>query len=143
VKTVKEMLQIKGCQVVSVSPDVSVLEALQMMKENDTDALLVVEGGKLVGIMTDSDYTHKVVLRGRSSKFIPVREIMAQRVITVSPTHSLEECVEIMTRFNIHHLPVIESGQIIGMMSLNNAVQEFIYNQKDRIQFLEELLLDA
>src|SRR2546423_3811377 len=105
--TISEILRNKGTAVWSVSPNDTVFDAIQMMADKNVGALLVIEGGKLAGILSERDYTRKVALKGKSSKQTPVREILSERVIHVGPSHTVEECMRLMTEHRVRHLPVL------------------------------------
>src|SRR5687768_3235856 len=119
-KSLKQLLSAKGSQVYSIRPDAKVIEALQLMAQKDVGALVVMEGDKLVGILSERDYARKVILLGRSSQDVPVREIMTAGVITVDPSVSVEECMALVTRKRIRHLPVCEDE--IGRASCRERV---------------------
>jgi CBS domain-containing protein len=133
--TAHDILRFKGRAVHCVRPDDTVLAALGVMAEHDIGAVVVLEGGKLAGILTERDYARKVALVGRSSKDSPVRAIMTAAVVCVSPNRSIEECMALMTEQRVRHLPVVENGQVIGLVSIGDLVkatideQEFTINQ--------------
>ena len=136
--TVKQLLESKGQDVWSVSPDTSVLEAIKKMADKQVGALLVLDRGKPVGIVSERDYARKVILQGRSSQETPVKEIMTTRVVCARPDLNVEECMAIMTDKRIRHLPVMEEDQLLGMISIGDLVkaiiaeQQFIINQLER-----------
>jgi CBS domain-containing protein len=132
--TVRDILQIKGCQVYTVSPDSYVYEALEALEDQNLGALIVVEqDGKLDGIFTERDYARKVILKGRSSKETMVRDIMTDDPIYVSPDTKIEECMQLMTNKYIRHLPVLNNNnELVGMISIGDLVK-YIINQKDFI----------
>src|SRR5215831_4929640 len=105
--TISEILSLKGSQVWTVSPDTMVFEAIQLMADKNIGALVVTEHGKLVGIMSERDYTRKIALKGKSSKQTPVREIISGNVISASPSHTVEDCMRLMTDHRVRHLPVL------------------------------------
>ena len=133
--TAHDVLRFKGSSVHCVRPDDTVLAALGVMAEHDIGAVVVLEGGELAGILTERDYARKVALVGRSSKDSPVRAIMTAAVVCVSPNRSIEECMALMTEQRVRHLPVVENGQVIGLVSIGDLVkatideQEFTINQ--------------
>lgn len=139
-KTVNQLLQAKGRVVHAIGPDARVLDALKLMAEKDVGALLVMEGANLVGIISERDYARKVILHGRSSQDIAVREIMTGKVITVHPAHTVEECMALMTGKRIRHLPVTEGDQLIGVLSIGDLVKEVIADQQATIQQLESYI---
>ena len=134
---IREILSQKGGVVWSVSPDATVLEAIQMMADKNVGALLVTRDNNLVGIISERDYTRKVVLKGRSSKDTPVREIISGKIVSVSPDHSVEECMRLMTEHRIRHLPVVQGTRILGVISIGDLVNSIISHQTSAIQQLE------
>ena len=135
--TISEILHHKGSQVWSVSPESMVFDAIQLMADKNIGALLVIEGGKLVGIMTERDYTRKVALKGKSSKQTPVREIVSGQIIHATPEHTVEECMRLMTEHRVRHLPVIEGENILGIVSIGDLVNWIISAQTTTIQQLQ------
>src|SRR3954452_15275575 len=113
--TISEILNTKGSHVWSVSPDTMVFDAIQMMADKNIGALLVIERDKLIGILSERDYTRKIALKGKSSKQTPVREILSGQVINVTPSHSVEDCMRLMTEHRIRHLPVVDGDTIVGI----------------------------
>ena len=131
--TVQNILQTKGRVVYTVSADTFVYEALEAVEEKNLGALVVVEkNGTLDGIFTERDYARKVILKGRSSKETPVRDIMTDTVVFVTPDTKIEECMELMTNKFIRHLPVLENGELVGIISIGDVVK-YIINEKDYI----------
>ena len=130
--TVRNILQIKGNAVHSVSPDTSVYDALESLEEKNLGALVVVDNGKLIGIFTERDYARKVILKGRSSKDTLVRDIMSGQPIYVTPDTTIEECMHLMTNKFIRHLPVIDRDELIGVISIGDVVK-FVIKEKDFI----------
>ena len=125
-KTVKQLLQGKATGVHTIGPDDPVIEALRRMAEREIGALPVVANGKLAGILSERDYARKVVLQGKSSRDTPVREIMTSRVVCVGPQRTVDECMALMTEKRIRHLPVIEHGELIGLLSIGDLVKHRI-----------------
>jgi CBS domain-containing protein len=140
-KTAKQLLADKPAGIISVAPDASVLDALKLMAEHDIGALVVLDGGKLVGILSERDYARKVVLLGKSSNDTLVRDIMTHRVLCVSPTQLVDECMELMTQKRCRHLPVVEDKQVIGILSIGDLVKETISEQLATIHQLESYIL--
>jgi CBS domain-containing protein len=139
-KTAGQLLQTKGSAVYSISPDATVFEALRLMAEKDVGALLVVEGGRLAGILSERDYARKVILFGKSSHDIPVREIMTPKVLTVQPTQTVEECMALMTQRRVRHLPVVDGERLLGLLSIGDLVKEVIAEQERTIKELESYI---
>jgi CBS domain-containing protein len=140
-KTAKQLLADKPAGVISVAPAASVLDALKLMAEHDIGALVVLDGGKLVGILSERDYARKVVLVGKSSSETLVRDIMTHRVLCVSPTQMVDECMELMTQKRCRHLPVVEDKHVIGILSIGDLVKETISEQLATIHQLESYIL--
>ena len=140
-KTVKRLLNEKGSQVWSTTPETSIYNALRLMAEKDIGALPVLENGKLVGIFTERDYARKVILKDKTSRNTPVRQVMTGPVITVRPNQNMLECVSLMNKHHIRHLPVVEKDQLIGIVSIGDVLQEIISEQQDEIQRLETTVM--
>jgi CBS domain-containing protein len=135
--TISEILGLKGSSVWSVSPDTTVFDAIQIMADKNVGALLVTEGELLVGIISERDYTRKVVLKGKSSKQTAVREILSGQVIHVAPDSTVEECMRLMTDHRIRHLPVLEGSRILGVVSIGDLVNWIISAQTTTIDQLK------
>lgn len=125
-KTVKDILRVKESNVYSTTPDTTVYETLKQMAEKNVGALLVLEGEKIVGLISERDYARKTILKGRLSMETTVREIMTANVITVGPEEDLEKCMELFTHKHLRHLPVIEDEKIIGIVSIGDVVKGVI-----------------
>lgn len=139
-KTVAQLLKLKAQhaqQVYTIAPHQTVLEALMVMAEKNVGALPVVEGSKVVGIVSERDYARKMVLKGRSSVGTEVREIMSSPVITVDSHQNVETCMTMMTDSHLRHLPVVENGQLLGLLSIGDLVKESIAAQAELIRQLE------
>ncbi len=134
--TIREILQKKGHKVFSLAPDATVFEAIKVMAENSVGALLVMEGENLVGIISERDYARKVILKGKSSKETAVREIMTSPVQVVVPDCTVSEAMSIMTNKRIRHLPVLEEGRVIGVVSIGDLVRSIVDEQAATIEHL-------
>src|SRR5215210_2450193 len=139
-KSLKQLLDMKGGQVYSIRPEAKVIEALQLMAQKDVGALLVMTGDKLAGIISERDYARKVILHGKSSQDITVREIMTSDVVTVDPSQSVEECMGLMTQRRVRHLPVCEGDKLVGLVSIGDLVKEVIAEQEQTIKQLESYI---
>ena len=139
-KTVQQLLNAKGGQVHSVAPDTLVIEALKLMAERNIGALVVLEGARLAGIFSERDYARKVILHGKSSADIAVREVMTSDVITVEPSRTVEECMALVTSKRIRHLPVAEGDRLVGVISIGDLVKEVIAEQEQTIKQLESYI---
>ena len=139
-KTVRQLLQAKGGQIYAIAPDARVFDALKLMAEKNVGALVVTEGGRLAGIISERDYARKVILLSKSSHDIAVREIMTEKVLTVQPGQTIEECMALMTEKRIRHLPVTDGERLIGMLSIGDLVKEVIAEQEATIKQLESYI---
>ena len=133
---VLHVLQQKGHDVYSIGPAETVYDALKSMAEKDVGSLMVIEGDRIIGIITERHYARKVVLQGRTSPTTPVREIMETRVLYVRPERTVEECMAIVTRERVRHLPVMDNGQLVGIVSIGDLVKSIISEQKFIIEEL-------
>jgi len=139
-KTVKQLLQAKGGGVLAVTPSTSVYDALKRMAEKNVGALLVMDGDQLAGIMSERDYARKVILLGKSSHELAVRDIMSDKVVTVTPAQTVDECMALMTGRRIRHLPVVDGGKVTGVLSIGDLVKEVIAMQQETIKQLESYI---
>ncbi|MEJ6979895.1 CBS domain-containing protein [Pedobacter sp. P351] len=137
---VRNILQAKGNSGIFVNPDTNVFTALELMFERNIGALLVMENDKFIGIFTERDYARKVILKGKSSKEIQIREIMTENPPTVTPDNTIEECMWIMTNKFIRHLPVLDDGKLVGIVSIGDVVKYIIDEQKFIIGNLENYI---
>lgn len=128
--TVGQLLDGKGRQVWSVEVDSTVFEALRVMAHKDIGALLILDGEAVVGILSERDYARKIALEGRASRYTPVTEIMSRQVLSVSPRHTVHECMALMTAHKVRHLPVLEHGRVLGMISIGDLVKSIIAEQE-------------
>ncbi|MBV8378652.1 MAG: CBS domain-containing protein [Verrucomicrobia bacterium] len=130
----------KASTVWSIGPNAMVINGIQLMDEKNVGALPVVDNGTLVGILSERDYTRKVILKGKSSKETPVREIMTKQLLTVNPGDSITECMRIMTEKRIRHLPVLEGANLVGILSIGDVVNWLISAQTATIDNLERYI---
>ncbi len=134
---INEILSQKGAAVWMVPPDATVFDAIQMMADKNVGALLVTDQGKLLGIISERDYTRKVAIKGKSSKELKVREILSPKVVYIGPTHSVEHCLRLMTEHRVRHLPVLDGEKIAGVISIGDLVNWIISAQTATISQLE------
>jgi CBS domain-containing protein len=139
-KTVADLLRGKGHTILSVSPDIPVFEALTVMAEKNVGALLVLDGDRLVGILSERDYARKVILKGKSSREIPVREIMISHVLYVRPQQTIEDCMALMTDKRVRHLPVFDGETLVGVISIGDVVKAIIAEQSFVIEQLQNYI---
>ena len=139
-KTVNELLKAKPARVVSVAPETSVLEAIKVLAAEDVGAVMVMTGNQLVGILSERDYTRKVILHGRSSDSTRVEEIMTAKVMYVTPRNTTRDCMALMTEKGIRHLPVIDDGRVVGIVSIRDIVGDIIADQDFTIEQLEHYI---
>jgi CBS domain-containing protein len=139
-KTVRDILEAKGRTVWSVDPESSVFDALSLMAEKEIGALVVLDGGRVAGIISERDYARKVILHGRASPTTRVEEIMTSHVAYTHLDQSIEECMAIVTETRIRHLPVLQGGTLIGIISIGDLVKAIIADQKFMIEQLERYI---
>ena len=139
-KTVKDILRIKGNEIWTTTPDATVYEALQTMAEKNVGALVVLDADTVVGIMSERDYARKVILHGRSSKEIRVREIMTSEVYFVRPEQDIQECMAQMTDKRVRHLPALENDRLVGIISIGDVVKALIAEHESTIKHLEDYI---
>lgn len=137
---VKHLLNVKGREVWSIEPEDPVLSAIQMMADKHVGALPVMRNGELLGIVSERDYARKVILLGRSSAETPVWEIMSAPVITVTPDHAVQDCMQLVTEHRVRHLPVLEKKQLVGIVSIGDLVRAVIEEQQETITQLEKFI---
>lgn len=139
-KLVKHLLDSKGRDIISIVEEASVLDAIKLMADKGIGSLLVMQGGELKGIVTERDYARKVIVKGRSSKSTKVGEIMTADVRTAHTNQTVNQCMTVMTERRIRHLPVVEEGVVLGMISIGDLVQAIIADQQEEIEHLEQYI---
>jgi CBS domain-containing protein len=140
-KTVAQLIKLKAhVEVYTIGPEQMVLDALKMMADKNVGALPVVENGKVIGVVSERDYARKMVLAGRSSVGTPVRAIMSAPVVTVGPSENIDHCMNTMTNGHLRHLPVVEDGALVGLLSIGDLVKEAIAEQASLINQLEQYI---
>jgi CBS domain-containing protein len=139
-QTVNQLLQIKGSQIFSVAPADSVLRAIEIMATRHVGALLVMQEGALLGIISERDYARKVILKNRSSHDTPVSDIMSSPAVSVTPDDTVHHCMQLMTDGRFRHLPVVKSGRVVGMLSIGDLVKAVIQEQSQHIEQLERYI---
>ena len=137
---VQQVLSRKGTNAVSVSPDTSVYEALRIMAEQNIGSVIVMEGDSYLGIVTERDYSRKVILQNKHSNTTPVSEIMSSDLPHVSPEDTIDQCMELMTKNNIRYLPVFSNDRLAGIISMSDVVKDTILSQQQTIKHLNEYL---
>ena len=139
-RTVRQLLADKPAEVFAVAPEAPVVEAIRLMAERRIGALLVMEGARLAGILSERDYARKVVLQGRSSADTPASAIMTAQVVTVGPDTPVTACMQLMTERRIRHLPVVEGGQVVGVISIGDLVKAVIADQQLELEQLQRYI---
>jgi len=139
-KLVQHLLESKGGNIISIKPDASVLDAIVLMAEKGIGSLVVMTDGELRGIVTERDYARKVILKGRASDKTPVADIMTSDVTTVTSAMTANKCMELMTQIRCRHLPVVDDGELVGMISIGDLVQAIIADQQEEIEQLESYI---
>ncbi len=139
-QTVGQLLQVKGTEVFSVTPQDSVLRAIEVMATRHVGALLVMNEGSLIGIISERDYARKVILKNRSSHDTPVADIMSAPAVSVTPEDTVHRCMQIMTEGRFRHLPVVRAGRVMGMLSIGDLVKAVIQEQSEHIEQLERYI---
>jgi len=137
---VAEILKLKGNEVFTISPNITVFDALKILAEKNIGALVVTKNEKVVGIFSERDYARKIILKGKSSIVTTVNELMTKDVLYVSQTDSIDECMSLMSENHIRHLPVIEEGKLIAIISIGDVVKHIIKHQKFQIRELEKYI---
>lgn len=139
-KTVAQMLGLKPTGVISINSNATVLDALKLLAQKDVGAVLVMDGPRLAGLLSERDYARKVALKGKSSGDTPVSEIMTREVVFVTPAHTNEECMALMTEKRVRHLPVMDNGRVVGVLSIGDLVKDMISEQQFTISELERYI---
>lgn len=139
-KLVKHLLDRKGRFIIAVQPDDSVLDAIRVMAEKNIGAVVVMQGDELLGIMSERDYARKVIVKGKASDNTPVSDIMTSDVLTTSGSETVNACMEKMTERKIRHLPVVDDGTVVGMISIGDLVEAIIADQQEEIEQLEHYI---
>jgi CBS domain-containing protein len=140
--TVERLLEHKGHTVWSIPPDASVFEAVQLMADKRVGALMVVDRNELIGVISERDYAREIVLKDRVSRDTPVSAIMTQRVLYVRPQQTLEECMALMTEKHLRHLPVLDNGRLVGVVSMRDVVKDLIAEKEFLIEQMENYITD-
>jgi CBS domain-containing protein len=138
--TVSRILERKGSSVWSIAPDAMVYEAIKLMAQKNVGALMVLENNRLVGIISERDYTRKVILQGKSSKETPVGEIMTKELVTADPNENITDCMRVMTEQRVRHLPVLEGSKLVGVVSIGDLLKWLISAQDATIDHLEKYI---
>ncbi len=139
-KSVAQLLALKSGGIVAIAPEVTVLDAVKLLAEKNVGAVLVMDGTRLVGMFSERDYARKVVLQGKSSANTPVSEVMTRDVVFVTPTHTNEDCMALMTDKHIRHLPVVANDQVVGLLSIGDLVKDIISEQQFIINQLQSYI---
>lgn len=139
-KTVKQILQGKTNSIYSVTPQTYVYNALEMMEQKNISSVLVMDGKILHGIFTERDYARKIVLKERSSRETRVKEVMTSSILSVTLKDTIEYCMKVMTDSHVRHLPVLENGEVVGIISIGDVVKNIIESQKSTIEYLENYI---
>ena len=139
-RNVNQILEGKAGRIVAVPQEAPVLEVIRLMAEHHIGSVLVMQGHELVGIATERDYARKVILQGRSSAETPVSQIMSSPVVTISPTDTAQTCMQLMTHRKIRHLPVVEDGRVLGLVSIGDLVKAVIEDQQQEIAQLQQYI---
>jgi len=143
VSTVKQLLEFKGHDIISIDPYRTVYEAIEILAARQIGALLVIENGNLVGLISERDYARKVILKGKSSKDTLIRDVMTRELICVKPEMSVDESMALMTEKRIRHLPVMDNDTLIGIVTIGDAVRQIISERDFTIQQLEQYIISG
>lgn len=140
-QTVRQLLGTKFPEIHAVAPDSAVIDAIRLMAEKGIGAVLVMDGARLAGILSERDYARKIVLRDRSSRDTPVAAIMTAEVVTVTPADTVEDCLQLVTDRRIRHLPVVEGGAVLGVISIGDLVKSVIEQQRRELGQLQQYIV--
>ncbi|MBI5551870.1 MAG: CBS domain-containing protein [Desulfobacterales bacterium] len=139
-RTIRDILQEKGFDIYAITPESSVFQALQLMAEKNVGALMVMTGDTVEGLISERDYARKIVLKGRLSRDVPVREIMSPEIVAIGPEEDVERCMTLMTHKRVRHLPVFENERLIGLISIGDIVKAIIEHKEETIRQLEKYI---
>lgn len=139
-RSVRHLLESKAPEVFAIGPDAPVIDAIRLMAEKRIGAVVVMDGGRLAGILSERDYARKIVLQGRSSANTPVRDIMTADVVTVGLQDNIERCMQIVTERRIRHLPVVDGGAVLGVVSIGDLVKAVIEDQQLQLDQLQRYI---
>lgn len=139
-RNVRHLLEVKGSEVYSIGPDAPVVDAIRLMAERGIGALVVLQGDRLAGVVSERDYARKIVLQGRSSSSTRVEEIMTADVVQVEPDDTVDRCMQLVTDRRLRHLPVLERGQVVGVVSIGDLVKAVIEAQREELDQLQRYI---
>ena len=139
-KNIKQLLELKGKEIITIGPDNSVYDAIKLMADHHIGSLLVMDNDNLLGIITERDYSRKVILEGKSSPDTAVKDIMSKNVLCTKPNQTVEEAMALMTEKRVRHLPVVEDSKVLGIISIGDLVKTIISEQKYIIEQLEHYI---
>ncbi len=139
-RTVRQLLEAKSPEIVAIGPQAPVIDAIRLMADHGIGALLVMDGPRLAGIVSERDYARKVILQGRSSLDTPVADIMTGRVVSVGPADTTDHCMQVMTEHRIRHLPVLEGAAVVGVLSIGDLVKAVIEQQRQELDHLQRYI---
>jgi CBS domain-containing protein len=139
-RSVRQVLQAKTPEIHSIGPNAPVIDAIRTMAEHGIGALLVMDSGELVGLISERDYARKVVLQGRSSRDTPVRAVMSDQIVTVDPFDTVDDCMRTVTERRVRHLPVVQDGQVVGVVSIGDLVKAVIEDQQVELDQLQRYI---
>ena len=142
-QTVRQLLGNKTPEIHAVTPQAAVIDAIRLMAEKGIGAVLVMDGAQLAGILSERDYARTIVLRDRSSRDTPVADIMTAEVVTVSPSSTVEQCLQLVTERRIRHLPVVEDGAVMGVISIGDLVKAVIEQQRQELDQLQQYIVSG